>query len=217
MTVQELAKAHNWNMVTKCPYCDTDLKINANHTRLYCPNEFCPSMSTGTIMKWCDVHGIKELGLTTLEKIQEQGYFLTVSRLYLDPCLPECNVKMFSLLGKNWVNITEEIEAHRKTTLAKFLAGYNISGLGEKSVQKVLSAHSIETFNQLYDSTIPDRFTCDGIGFITSKKFKERCALKYHMLDEVTVTEVDGKKKYTHVYKPISEVANAPEPEPPTP
>ena len=173
MTVQELAKAHNWNMVTKCPYCDTDLKINANHTRLYCPNEFCPSMSTGTIMKWCDVHGIKELGLTTLEKIQEQGYFLTVSRLYLDPCLPECNVKMFSLLGKNWVNITEEIEAHRKTTLAKFLAGYNISGLGEKSVQKVLSAHSIETFNQLYDSTIPDRFTCDGIGFITSKKFSD--------------------------------------------
>ncbi len=61
---------------------------------------------------------------------------------------------------------------------------------------------------------LPDSTDLDNI---TSKKFKERCALKYHMLDEVTVTEVDGKKKYTHVYKPISEVANAPEPEPPTP
>lgn len=61
---------------------------------------------------------------------------------------------------------------------------------------------------------LPDSTELDNI---TSKKFKERCALKYHMLDEVTVTEVDGKKKYTHVYKPISEVANAPEPEPPTP
>ena len=169
--VETIAKSHNWNMPTVCPVCGGTLELNTNHSRLYCTNEFCPTKSTGTIMKWCDVHGIKELGLTTLEKIQEQGYFRTISGMYNDTCHPECNSKMFSLLGKNWHNIIAEIDSHRETTLAKFLAGYNISGLGEKSVQKILSAHSIESFDQLYDSTMPDRFTCDGIGYITSNKF----------------------------------------------
>ena len=171
--VETLAKSHRWNMPTVCPVCGGTLELNHNHSRLYCANEYCPSKSTGTIMKWCDVHGIKELGLTTLEKIQDQGYFLTISGLYNDTCHPDVNAKMYSLLGKNWHNIIAEIDSHRTTTLAKFLAGYNISGLGEKSVQKILSAHSIESFDQLYDSTIPDRFTCDGIGYITSKKFSD--------------------------------------------
>lgn len=172
-TVAILAKAHRWNIPTVCPVCGTPTEINAKHTRLYCPNEFCPEKSTGTVLKWCDVHGIKELGRTTLEKIQERGYFLTVSGLYLDPAKPGCDSEMTELLGKNWSNIVSEIEAHRSTTVAKFVAGYNIPGIGEKLVQKALKTRRIESLSQLFGETDPDRFVCEGIGQVTSRKFSE--------------------------------------------
>lgn len=172
-TLQELAIQHNWNLPIVCPVCGSALDLSPNHMHLTCTNEFCPEKSTGTVLKWCDVHGIKELGRTTLEKIQERGYFLTVSGLYLDPAKPGCDSEMTGLLGKNWGNIVSEIEAHRSTTVAKFAAGYNIPGIGEKLVQKALKARRIESLSQLFGETDPDRFVCEGIGSVTSRKFSE--------------------------------------------
>ena len=60
---------------------------------------------------------------------------------------------------------------------------------------------------------LPDSSDLDNI---TSKKFKERCALKLNMLEEVTVTEVDGKKVYKHTYTPIYEIDET-DPTPPEP
>lgn len=57
---------------------------------------------------------------------------------------------------------------------------------------------------------LPDSTKLDNI---TSKKFKERCSLTYHMLETVTTVVVAGKKVYYRSYTPI----NQDTPEPPTP
>lgn len=51
------------------------------------------------------------------------------------------------------------------------------------------------------------RFWPDGTDLddITSKTFKERCTLKLHMIEEITVTTVGDKKVYRHTYKPVYE------------
>lgn len=56
---------------------------------------------------------------------------------------------------------------------------------------------------------LPDSTDLDNI---TSKKFKERCALKLHMFETVINTVVDGKKVTKHVYTPISEDHENPTP-----
>ena len=170
-TIKELSEQHNWNLPTVCPVCGASLELSPNHMHLTCTNEFCPSRTSGTIAKWCSVHGIKEMGLTTIKKIQERGFCSSISAMYaqVDDPSSECHRVMSTVLGKNWLNIVNEINTHREMRLAKFIAGYNIPGIGEKQVQKVIDFYSVKDFNGLFWSDSTQRFVCDGIGTVLSQ------------------------------------------------
>lgn len=172
--IEELSARHDWNMPVACPVCGAPLDLSPNHMHLACTNEFCPSRASGTIAKWCAVHGIKELGLTTIEKIQERGFFSSIGTMYAELDAPsECRTVMSSELGKNWINIVGEVDSHRETSLAKFVAGYNIAGIGEKQVQKVIDFYSIKEFEGFFWSDSSQRFVCDGIGAVLSQKLSK--------------------------------------------
>lgn len=184
--LQTLAKNHDWNLPTVCPVCGSALTLSENHVRLSCVNEFCPSRASGTIAKWCSVIGIKEMGLTTIEKIQEQGFFSAVGKAYRELEDTAIDAYMIPLLGKNWTNIRKEFDAHRDMTLAQLVAGYNIPGIGEKQVQKVIDSFKIKKLEDFFDDVNPGRFTCDGIGFILSQKLSNGLeANKADMLETV--------------------------------
>ena len=198
--IEELSARHDWNMPVACPVCGAPLEISPNHMHLACTNEFCPSRASGTIAKWCSVHGIRELGLTTIEKIQERGFFSSIGTMYaeLDTPSSECRTVMSSELGKNWINIVGEIDSHRETTLAKFVAGYNIAGIGEKQVQKVIDFYSIKEFGDFFWSDSSQRFVCDGIGPVLSQKLSkglevnradmEETIKHINIIDQITTT-----------------------------
>ena len=172
-TLQELATQHNWNLPTVCPICGSALELSPNHMHLTCTNEFCSSRASGTIAKWCSVIGIKELGLTTIEKVQEQGFFSTIGKAYQELDDTAIDAYMIPLLGKNWSNIRKEFGAHREMSLAQFIAGYNIAGIGEKQVQKVIDFYSIKEFGGFFWSDSSQRFVCDGIGSVLSQKLSK--------------------------------------------
>lgn len=172
-TLQELATQHNWNLPVVCPVCGSALDLSPNHMHLTCTNEFCSSRASGTIAKWCSVIGIKELGLTTIEKVQEQGFFSSIGKAYQELDDTAIDAYMIPLLGKNWSNIRKEFGAHREMSLAKFIAGYNIAGIGEKQVQKVIDFYSIKEFEGFFWSDSSQRFVCDGIGSVLSQKLSK--------------------------------------------
>lgn len=172
-TLQQLAAQHNWNLPVVCPVCGSALDLSPNHMHLTCTNEFCSSKASGTIAKWCSVLGIKELGLTTIEKLQEQGFFSTIGKAYQELDDTAIDAYMIPLLGKNWSNIRKEFGAHREMSLAKFIAGYNIAGIGEKQVQKVIDFYSIKEFEGFFWSDSSQRFVCDGIGAVLSQKLSK--------------------------------------------
>lgn len=172
-TLQELATQHNWNLPVVCPVCGSALDLSPNHMHLTCTNEFCSSRASGTIAKWCAIIGIKELGLTTIEKLQEQGFFSTIGKAYQELEDTTIDAYMIPLLGKNWTNIRKEFGAHREMSLAKFIAGYNIAGIGEKQVQKVIDFYSIKEFEGFFWSDSSQRFVCDGIGAVLSQKLSK--------------------------------------------
>ncbi|MBR4792228.1 MAG: hypothetical protein IK038_14000 [Bacteroidaceae bacterium] len=172
-TLQELATQHNWNLPTVCPVCGSALELSPNHMHLTCTNEFCSSRASGTIAKWCSIIGIKELGLTTIEKVQEQGFFSTIGKAYQELDDTAIDAYMIPLLGKNWANIRKEFGAHREMSLAQFIAGYNIAGIGEKQVQKVIDFYSIKEFSGFFWSDSSQRFICDGIGSVLSQKLSK--------------------------------------------
>ena len=200
-TLQELASLHNWNLPTACPVCGSALELTPNHVHLTCTGEFCPSRASGTIAKWCAVNGIKELGLTTIEKIQERGFFSSIGNMYEQvDSDSECRVVMGSELGKNWVNIVREIDSHREMTLAKFVAGYNIAGIGEKQVQKVIDSCSVKDFGGFFRSDDPLRFVCDGIGEVLSQKLSKGL--------EVNKADMEETIKHIRIIKQESAVGS---------
>lgn len=195
-TLQELATQHNWNLPMVCPVCGSALELSPNHMHLTCTNEFCSSRASGTIAKWCSINGIKELGLTTIEKIQEHGFFSSIGTMYIQLDAPsECRTVMSSELGKNWINIIKEIDAHREMTLAKFIAGYNIAGIGEKQVQKVIDFFSIKEFEGFFWSDSTQRFVCDGIGAVLSQKLSKGI--------EVNKADMEETIKHIILIKPV--------------
>ena len=200
-TLQELASQHNWNLPTVCPVCGSALELSPNHMHLACTSEFCPSRASGTIAKWCAVNGIKELGLTTIEKIQERGFFSSIGNMYdqVDSD-SECRAVMGSELGKNWVNIVREIDSHREMTLAKFVAGYNIAGIGEKQVQKVIDSCSVKDFGGFFRSDDSLRFVCDGIGEVLSQKLSKGL--------EVNKADMEETIKHIRIIKQESAVGS---------
>ena len=200
-TLQELASLHNWNLPTACPVCGSVLELSPNHVHLTCTNEFCPSRASGTIAKWCAVNGIKELGLTTIEKIQERGFFSSIRNMYEQvDSDSECRAVMGSELGKNWVNIVREIDSHREMTIAKFVAGYNIAGIGEKQVQKVIDSCSVKDFGGFFRSDDPLRFVCDGIGEVLSQKLSKGL--------EVNKADMEETIKHIRIIKQESAVGS---------
>ena len=200
-TLQELASLHNWNLPTACPVCGSALELSPNHVHLTCTNEFCPSRASGTIAKWCAVNGIKELGLTTIEKIQERGFFSSIGNMYdqVDSD-SECHDVMGPELGKNWLNIVREIDSHREMTLAKFVAGYNIAGIGEKQVQRVVDSFSVKDFDGFFRSDDPLRFVCDGIGEVLSRKLSKGL--------EVNKADMEETIKHIRIIKQESAVGS---------
>lgn len=195
-TLETLAKNHDWNLPVVCPVCGSALTLSENHVHLSCTNEFCPSRASGTIAKWCSVMGIKEMGLTTIEKIQEQDFFSTIGKMYQELDGTTIDAFMVPLLGKNWSNIRKEFAGHRDMTLAQFVAGYNIPGIGEKQVQKVIDSFKINQLEDFFGDVNPGRFTCDGIGFILSQKLSNGLEVnKADMLETI---------KYIRLVKPVT-------------
>ena len=168
MDVKTLASLHSWNMPTVCPVCGAELAISANHKQLACTNEFCKSRYSGRISKWAEKLQIMELGLTTIEALYDAGVFSTISDLYK---IDYGKIERLDGFGKRSADIIRtQIEAHRQATLAQFISGYNISGLGEKIVQKIIDAKKLATFDDFV--SCPD-YTCDGVGQITAEKLRK--------------------------------------------
>lgn len=172
-TIVKLSTTHNWNLPTVCPVCGEPLELSSNHRQLTCTNDYCPSRSAGNIAKWCDKLKIKEMGLTTIEKIQELGYMKTVSAMYQEYRDASINDILVELLGKVWTNIKKEIDSHSSATVAQFISGYNISGVGEKQVQKIIDSTGYGLDDFLDPSRVYSDYMCDGIGEVIAMKLHE--------------------------------------------
>lgn len=168
MDVRTLASLHNWNMPTVCPVCGAELVISDNHKQLTCSNDFCKSKFSGRISKWTEKLQIMELGLTTIETLYDAGIFATISDLYKIDYKKLASLDGFSKRSADIIKA--QIDAHKQATLAQFISGYNIAGVGEKIVQRIIDAKKLDTFD---DFIACSDFTCEGVGDITARKLRK--------------------------------------------
>ena len=128
----------------ECAVCKS--KLIDEGTRLYCPNVHCPKRELHQLLKWVSVVDIRDLGETLIEKLFNDGKINSITSLY---ALDEATLSPYFLneeslsqdkksLGAQ--KVFASIQAHRSVKLASFIAGFDIEGIGETLVEKLIAA-----------------------------------------------------------------------------
>ena len=192
--IQQLAKMHKWNMPTTCPICGGELAISENHKQFICTNDFCSSRNVGRISKWTNVLDVKEFGSNTIEKLLDNGIIDTISSLYTMDL--EKIAKIDGMGIRSAEKMKNELDAHKEMTLAKFIAGYNIDGIGEKVAENIIKFFNIKSFDDFFTSDSSQRFVCDGVGSIISKKLANGLSeLKSDMIKTLNFVKIVSTEK----------------------
>jgi DNA ligase (NAD+) len=123
-------------MPTVCGTCGTAL-IDAG-TRLYCPNPACPKRLLHRIKKWVGVLDIREAGKKTLEHLFDKGRIRRVTDLYT---LEIQELAAFERMGElSASKLVHNIRKPRTLSLADFIAGFDIEGIGSLTMEYITQA-----------------------------------------------------------------------------
>ena len=170
--IQTLATSHKWNLPTVCPVCGGELRLSDNHCQLKCVNEYCKSKMSGRIGKWTSTIDAKEFGLKTIETLIDNGVIDSISSLYT---MDLDKIASIDRMGKrSAAKMKKELDSHKEMTLAQFIAGYNIEGVGERVIENIINSKKYKTFNDFFAyAESPLRFVCDGVGDTISNKLAQ--------------------------------------------
>lgn len=157
----------------KCPTCNTPL-TNIG-TRLFCPNQKCPSLLIHKIHKWASVTDILELGDVLIQKLVTTGAVQQVSDIYtlteekLRPYFLQDASTQISLGAKR---VVSSINNSRKMTLATFLAALDIEGIGKLLCEKIVAA-GFNTLPKVFNATDEEIASIMGFAEIMAHTFTQ--------------------------------------------
>ncbi len=155
-------------------------------TRLYCPNMQCPKREIHRLKKWIEVLDIKDFGPVLIQKLFEAGRVQRIADLYT---LREQDIVELERMGQGIARrALRNLFAVETVPLARFVAGFNIEGIGELIVDKAVSS-GYDTLEALRDAD-PAQLAAatDGIGEATAATLIEGVRLLFDQMQQVLQT-----------------------------
>lgn len=158
----------------KCASCGTDLSDTP--ARLYCPNKNCPKRILHQIFKWIECADIRDLGDATVNELFAAKKINSIASIYdlteeiLAPFfLDEKSIaeKKESLAAKK---VLASIKSHSRLSLAQFVAGFDIEGIGEVMVQKIVDG-GYDTLEKILSANSEDIEKIYGFAEISAENF----------------------------------------------
>ena len=137
--------------------------------RLYCPNFGCPLRLKHRLRKWISVLDIKEFGPVLIDRLFEAGKVRYVADLYR--VTPE-EIAEFEGMGMGIARkALGNLRAASEVRLPRFIAGFDIGGIGELIVGKLVAA-GYDTLHKLREASVEELAEVEGIGTITAETCK---------------------------------------------
>ena len=163
----------------KCSVCGSTLMDTPS--RLYCPNKVCPKRVLHQIFKWIECSDIRDMGDALVNALFSDKKLRSISDIYsldeetLTPYFlnEESRAKEKDSLGAK--NVVASIKAHSSLGLAQFVAGFDIEGIGEQMVEKVIEG-GFDTLEKLLSATAEDFEKVYGFAQITAAAFAQGLA-----------------------------------------
>ncbi len=143
-----------------CSSCSTALRDEG--TRLFCPNPACLKLIHHRLEKWISVLDIREFGVTLLERLFAAGRLRSILDLYT---LTEAELAALERMGElSAAKVRRSIHSKKEISLSKFIAGFDIDGIGETMVEKLTAAGF---------TSLEALFTADAADFAAVYQFGE--------------------------------------------
>jgi DNA ligase (NAD+) len=156
-------------------------------TRLYCPNQDCPKKALHRLEKWLSVLNIMEFGPAILKRLFESGRVVSIADLYtLEPEELAAYDRMGATSAKK---VLQNLRSRNTVSLADFVAGFDIEGLGVLMVEKAAAA-GFDTLEKLRNAPPEVLAGIDGFGEITAKALSAGLADLAAAMDRVLSTGV---------------------------
>ena len=141
---EENAMVYDVDVPCTCEVCGT--KLVDEDSRLFCPNKMCEKRVLHQLLKWVSVVDIRDLGETLVVSLFESGIVRSISDFYR---LKEKDLVPFFLneqsiamekesLGAK--KVLKSINDSKNVSLQAFIAGFDIEGIGETTVEKLMAA-----------------------------------------------------------------------------
>ncbi len=190
-----------FRMPVRCPMCNTPVVRREGEVAIICPNKNCFAQEMARILHFASrtALDIRGLGDKIVEQLLQEGLIGEPADLYeLTPGDLEPLEGFAELSAKKLV---EEIQAHRKPPLERFLMGLGIRHVGAETAGDLAKAFgSIEAFRA---ATADDLMQVDGIGDVVAQAIleflhdpQEKARLN-HLLEQVepTVVQVQDRSE----------------------
>ena len=163
----------------KCETCGTELVDEGS--RLFCPNKNCEKRVLHQIQKWVSVVDIRDFGDTLLRELFKNKEIKSISDIYsltVETLVPyflneESIESQKDSLGAK--KVFESIQNHRRMSLATFIGGFDIEGIGETMVQKLVDS-GFTSLEKLLSASEEEIAAVYGFAEITAKIFVEGLA-----------------------------------------
>jgi NAD-dependent DNA ligase len=159
-----------------CAACGTPLADDGS--RLCCPNRECPKRIHHRLEKWVAALDVRDFGETLLRNLFQSGRVRSVSDLYT---LTEAELAPYFLQDESLAKDKKSkgagralasLSARRHIRLAQFVAGFDIEGIGETLVEKLVEA-GFATLDSLLEADAESIAAVNGFGDITAEALVE--------------------------------------------
>ncbi|MCL1992194.1 MAG: NAD-dependent DNA ligase LigA [Spirochaetes bacterium] len=151
-----------------CASCGTGLVDEG--TRLFCPNSGCEKRLLARLEKWVAVLDIRELGEKLIAALFEKKRARRIHELY---SLTEEELAGYERMGKlSAAKVVRHIKTRRELSLAAFVAGFNIEGIAETTLEKVAAA-GFDTLEKMRSASVEGLAGVHGLGNITASVLAE--------------------------------------------
>ena len=173
------------NFPVKCGACGSALVDEG--TRLYCPNAACPKRLHHRLEKWVSVLDIREVGDKLLRQLFESGRVRRIPDLYT---LTETELAAFERMGElSASKVVRHIRNKRELSLAAFVAGFDLEGVGELVMEKAVS-EGFDTLPKLRAASAEALGKVYGLGEITAGTIARGLAECAEEMDQVLAAGV---------------------------
>ena len=162
--IERRGNVTKYEMIDKCPICNSTLIPSASNIDLLCPNEDCPARNVNALIHFAarDAMNIEGLGDSMMEDFYNLGFIKNIIDIYK---LKEHRDEIIELEGygnKSCDNLEMSIEKSKDNSLERLLNGLGIPGIGLKTAR--LLSRKYESIDNLMNATYEELHDIKDIG-----------------------------------------------------